>query len=106
MYNIEKLIGQVHLLKKLTRQPATVGWVHEAIKEAASEIERACPEDIAADYAREIRSALDRLSSASSAPAGWISGSNVGEKIFALEQYTHVLQQQYLPEDSSPRPRL
>ena len=99
LYNIEKLIGQVHLLKKLSRQPATVGWVHEAIKEAASEIERTCPQDIAADYAREIRSALDRLSSASSAPAA-ISGSNVGEKILALEQYTHILQQQYLPEDT------
>lgn len=103
IYNIEKLIGQVHLLKKLSRQPATVRWVHDAIDEAAREIERVCPEDIAADYAREIRSALGRLGNAPAAPAGRIEGANVGERIFALEQYTQILQQQYLPADN-PRP--
>jgi hypothetical protein len=89
-FPIERLTGQAELLERLSRQRVGEPWALEAIRDAAYEIERIADDDLAADYARDIRLAVtsNRMISGQ-----LIADSPLGERIQRLVDYCELLRQ-------------
>jgi hypothetical protein len=86
--NIHRLWSQLELLKTLGQQTAGVKWARESIQDATHEIERLAPDDVAAEFARNIRLELAQLSDAHEARFG---DTGVGEAIDALSRYVEII---------------
>jgi len=86
-----RLVSQIDVMETLCELPLGLGWVQQAIKDAALEIERIEPGDLAASYARDIMKTLGELCSSALAPTLRIANSRLGEQIRALAQYVENL---------------
>ncbi len=90
-HNMYRLVSQIDVMETLCELPLALGWVQQAIKEAALEIERSEPGDPAANYARDIVKTLAELCGGALAPTLRIANSRVGEQIRLLAQHVENL---------------
>ncbi len=86
-----RLVSQIDAMETLCELPIGLGWVQQAIRDAAQEVERIAPGDLAAGYARDIVRTLGELCSTALAPTARIANSRLGEQIRALAQYVENL---------------
>lgn len=86
-----RLVSEIDRMETLCELPLGLGWVQQAIRDAADEIERIEPGDLAAGYARDIVKTLGELCSTALSPGARIANSRVGEQIRALAQYVENL---------------
>jgi hypothetical protein len=86
---LDQLNGQLERLERLAQKDSRESGALEAVRAAATEIERVAAEDLAADYARDIRLAV---ASHVAAP-GPIAETPVGEAIERLADYCSLVQQ-------------
>ncbi len=91
LQNMVRLVSQIDVMETLCELPLGLGWVQQAIRDAAQEIERIEPGDLAAAYARDIVKTLGELCSTALAPTAMIANSRLGEQIRALAQYVETL---------------
>ncbi len=91
LQNMDRLISQIDLMETLCERPLGLGWVQQAIRDSAQEIERLEPGDLAARYARDIVKTLGELCSTARVPTAMIANSRLDEQIHALAQYVESL---------------
>jgi len=87
LQNMYRLVSQLDVMETLSELPLGLAWVQQAIRDAAQEIERNEPGDMAAQYARDIVKTLAELCTGALAPTLRIANSKLGEQIRLLGQY-------------------
>jgi hypothetical protein len=87
---VDRLLSQLELLQRLCAHGAEERWALQAIGDAAAEIERVAADDLACDYARDIRIAARGNQLAAGRRIG---DTLVGERIERLADYCSLLQQ-------------
>jgi plasmid stabilization system protein ParE len=88
---LNRLLGQVEILRKLRLKRANEGTALAAIRQCTREIEYLAADDMAADYARDIRTALETLSNGGR--TGCLSQTIVGERIEHLVSYVDFVRE-------------
>jgi hypothetical protein len=89
-YPLDHLVRQVELMERLLRHRVEESWAVEAIRDSAAEIERVAGDDLAADYARDVR----RAASGNQLVSGeTIAESFLGERVQRLSEYCALMQQ-------------
>jgi len=87
LQNMHRLVSQLDVMETLSELPLGLAWVQQAIRNAAEEIERSEPGDMAAQYAHDIVKTMAELRSGALAPTLRIANSRLGEQIRLLGQY-------------------
>ena len=87
--NTHRLWSQVALLRTLMRHTADVGWAREAIQDATNEIERLAPDDVAAEFAQNIRLELAQLSPRHVGVV--LSNTGVADAVEVLAHYADMM---------------
>jgi len=87
LQNMYRLVSQLDVMETLSELPLGLAWVQQAIRDAAEEIERSEPGDMAAQYAHDIVKTMAELCSGTLAPTLRIANSRLGERIRLLGQY-------------------
>ena len=97
---LNRLLHQIEVLHKLSSKRASERRVVSAIRACTREIESLAADDMASEYAREIRIALEGLSERKR--SGHLSQTIVGEQIEHLVAYGLIMSVAFLSGHSSP----
>jgi len=91
LQNMYRIISRIDLMESLSELPLGLKSVQDAIRDAASDIEKTEAGDAAAAYAREIVQVLTDLCTSDLPPTQKVGTSPLGERIARLGRYVETL---------------